>query len=315
MIKIKKLPLLAGVGLLLAGTVAVRSSTRKTVPAAVAQPAEAPFQSYLGGAGLVEASNDNVAVGTAIAGIVTSVPVKVGDRVRAGQALFQIDDREQRADLAVKAGALREAEAAWREALASKQDTDAQYALVKDARSSAVSVDDIQKRHNAALLNDAKVASAEAAVQHAKANEAAARTTIDRLTVRAPMAGEILQVNVHPGEYAATGALSTPLMRLGTQDRLHIRVDIDENDAWRFKAGTRAMAYLRGNRDIKAEVTFVRIEPYVTPKTSLTGSSSERVDTRVLQVIYGFERAAFPTYVGQQVDVFIETPASGGGRS
>jgi hypothetical protein len=63
------------------------------------------------------------------------------------------------------------------------------------------------------------------------------------------------------------------------------------------------------------------VEPYVTPKTSLTGSSSERVDTRVLQVIYRFDRRAIPAYVGQQVDVFIETPeapASGtaaGGRS
>jgi HlyD family secretion protein len=50
------------------------------------------------------------------------------------------------------------------------------------------------------------------------------------------------------------------------------------------------------------------VEPYVTPKTSLTGSSTERVDTRVLQVIYSFDRNALPAYVGQQMDVFIETP-------
>jgi len=127
------------------------------------------------------------------------------------------------------------------------------------------------------------------------------------------MAGEVLQVNLRPGEYAATGVLTTPLMRLGTQEQLHIRVDIDENDAWRFRPGTRAMAYLRGNKDLKAEVKFVRVEPYVTPKASLTGSSTERVDTRVLQVIYGFDRKDLAAYVGQQVDVVIETPKTNGG--
>jgi len=61
-------------------------------------------------------------------------------------------------------------------------------------------------------------------------------------------------------------------------------------------------------REHPIPLTFVRIEPFVTPKKSLTGSSSERVDTRVLQVIYRFAAGSGgpKTYVGQQVDVFIE---------
>ncbi|MFM9147584.1 MAG: hypothetical protein ACKORI_05600, partial [Verrucomicrobiota bacterium] len=52
---------------------------------------------------------------------------------------------------------------------------------------------------------------------------------------------------------------------------------------------------------------FVRIEPFVVPKVSLTGGSVERVDTRVLQVIYQFERPADRSvFVGQQMDVFID---------
>jgi hypothetical protein len=50
---------------------------------------------------------------------------------------------------------------------------------------------------------------------------------------------------------------------------------------------------------------FVRFEPYVVPKKSLTGDSTERVDTRVLQVLYSFNRDTLPLYVGQQMDVFI----------
>jgi HlyD family secretion protein len=50
----------------------------------------------------------------------------------------------------------------------------------------------------------------------------------------------------------------------------------------------------------------VRIEPFVIPKRSLTGDSAERVDTRVLQIIFELDRPEVPLYVGQQVDVFIE---------
>ena len=71
------------------------------------------------------------------------------------------------------------------------------------------------------------------------------------------------------------------------------------------------MASLKSMAGTKIPLTFVRIEPYVVPKKSLTGDNSERVDTRVLQIIYRFDRPAFPVYAGQQVDVFIQRqPAS-----
>jgi hypothetical protein len=50
----------------------------------------------------------------------------------------------------------------------------------------------------------------------------------------------------------------------------------------------------------------VRFEPFVVPKKSLTGDSTERVDTRVLQVIYQIENGNLPLFVGQQMDVFID---------
>ena len=52
---------------------------------------------------------------------------------------------------------------------------------------------------------------------------------------------------------------------------------------------------------------FRHFEPYVIPKKSLTGSSVERVDTRVLQVVYTIERTDLPIFIGQQMDMFIES--------
>ena len=50
----------------------------------------------------------------------------------------------------------------------------------------------------------------------------------------------------------------------------------------------------------------MRIELYVVPKKSLTGDNTERVDTRVLQVIYAIDTLGRRLFVGQQLDVFID---------
>ncbi len=311
-IRNKILPALAILGFLLAVSSALIARKPAPVAQPVAQPAAAPFETYIGGAGIVEASSNNISLGASVAGIVSKVFVQAGDKVRAGQPLFQIDDRETLAEIAVKRANAAKARGALTEATASLKDYRTQFAIVKSVTDRrAVSQDEVEKRRNAEELAKAKVESAKAAVLAAEAELDAARTTLERLTVRAPIDCEVLQVNIRPGEFAATGVLSTPLMRLGNLDRLHVRVDIDENDAWRFVKGSRAVASLRGQRDLKTNLSYERVEPYILPKTSLTGSSTERVDTRVLQVIYSFAGSDLPAFVGQQVDVFIETPAGG----
>lgn len=311
-LKNKMLPVLAVIGLIVAIGVAARSQKKNPPAEPVAQPAQAPYASYIGGAGIVEASTENIQLGTSIAGIVKTVFVKVGDTVRQGDTLLLIDDRELQANLQVKEASLAQAEGTLAEAKASLQDYETRFKLVQNVTDRrALSVDDFEQRKNAVLLYKAKLTSAKADVLAAQAALQAARTDLDRLRVRAPVDCTVLQVNIRPGEYAQTGVLDDPLMLLGDNNQLHVRVDIDENDAWRFKPGARAMAFMRGNRDLNCTITFVRTEPYITPKQSLTGDSTERVDTRVLQVVYGFDRSALPAYVGQQMDVFIETPEEG----
>ena len=87
---------------------------------------------------------------------------------------------------------------------------------------------------------------------------------------------------------------------------------MDENDAWRIKGHPDAEGVVRGNPSAKANLKFVRIEPYVIPKKSLTGDTTERVDTRVLQIIYSLEGSSLPIFVGQQMDIFISAPGSDG---
>jgi HlyD family secretion protein len=127
---------------------------------------------------------------------------------------------------------------------------------------------------------------------------------------RAPIDGTILQNKARLGQYAQCGPVSEPLMVLGGGKHVHIRADVDENDSWRVRPNTQTTAYVRGDTTQQYELEFVRFEPYVIPKKSLTGDTTERVDTRVLQVIYRVKDERAPLYVGQQMDVFIETPVA-----
>jgi RND family efflux transporter MFP subunit len=295
MIRKVVLPSLAVAGLG-AAIITVVIGSKATVPApAVADPAQPPYRAFVAGSGIVEASTENIAIGTQLPGIVSKIYVQIGSRVKAGEPLFTIDDRAQRAELATRRASVQVAEAQL-------ADSKNQFALaesITDKR--AMSVEELDKRRFA-------VQKAEAQLVQSRAELDSTETDLDRLTVRAPVDGEVLQLKVHLGEFAPTGVLATPLILLGNVDKLCVRVDVDENDAWRVRRGARATGCLRGNKDIKTSLEFVRFEPYVVPKKSLTGDSSERVDTRVLQVIYSFERGDLPIYVGQQMDVFIDAP-------
>jgi hypothetical protein len=92
---------------------------------------------------------------------------------------------------------------------------------------------------------------------------------------------------------------------------VHVRVSVDEEDIPRLKLKAPARAKIRGNiQREELPLTFVRLEPLVVPKTSLTGANTERVDTRVVQVVYALDPACKlvqekKVLVGQLVDVFI----------
>lgn len=145
-----------------------------------------------------------------------------------------------------------------------------------------------------------------AAVEQAQAAIAAAETELALRTVRAPSDGTVLQVNVQPGEFAQAGMLTTPLMVLGRIDPLYVRVEVDEADIGKLAAGMPAVGSARGESARKYRLDFVRNEPLVIPKRSLTGDVTERVDTRVMQVLYAVHDGENTLRPGQQLDVFIE---------
>ena len=60
------------------------------------------------------------------------------------------------------------------------------------------------------------------------------------------------------------------------------------------------------NARIEFPLEFVRLEPYLVNKQNFTNEITDKVDTRVLQVIYRIKKHDHPIFIGQQMDVFIE---------
>lgn len=295
MIRKYLLPILALLGIVVIIIAIVIDNRPKRSVAPPIQWPEVPFSSYVSGAGIVEASNGNIVIGTPVAGIVMEVFVHWGDQVAVGDPLFKIDDHDAQAQRLSANAIAGEAKARLTQAKEQLQLAES----VPDQR--AVSREEIGNRRSSLAI-------AEAAWLSAKARAGQVGLSADRFMIRAMQSGRVLQINIHPGEFAQSGAQSKPLLLLGNIQRLYLRVDIDEFDAFRVAPGAAAVAFIRGMPRRPVPLKFEHIEPYVGPKTALSGNPTERVDSRVLQVVYSFDASTLPIYVGQQMDAYIQTP-------
>jgi multidrug efflux pump subunit AcrA (membrane-fusion protein) len=301
------LPVIAFAALTFGIISVVRSQPRHEFNLPPSPPPVAPYAQVVAAEGLVEASSENISIGTSLSEVVAEVPATVGQKVKSGEPLFKLDDRQLRADLLARQAELGVSETQVTVDTVLSNDATEQLNFAEtllDKR--AISSEELAKRRHAAEAARARCEAARAQVVAAAAQVKSAETQIERSTVRSPIDGEVLQVKIHVGEYAPAGVTPSPLILLGRLKPLNIRVDVDEHEAWRVHPGAKAVANVRGNANLKTTLSFVRFEPFVVPKKSLTGDSTERVDTRVLQVIYRVEDDSLPLFVGQQMDVFIQ---------
>ncbi|WP_028228565.1 HlyD family secretion protein [Paraburkholderia ferrariae] len=144
---------------------------------------------------------------------------------------------------------------------------------------------------------------------------ASAGALLAHYTLRAPSDGVVLAVNTAQGSYLSQqGVYDTytqgmePVIVLGTApEHLAVRCYVDEILISRLPDPSKLEARMsvRG-ANMDADLHFERIQPYVTPKIELSDQRTERVDLRVLPVIFRVvPKAGLRLYPGQIVDVYI----------
>ncbi len=308
-----------------------------------------PFPSGIAAPGMVEAASRNVRIAAPEPGRIARMFVQVNALVKAGDPLFQLDPRlveaelaraevavivaqrelerlrgmPRQEDVARLQAALDEATARWehrrreherarrihsRGALSEQEFNEANLKLNEAIAGRSRAQADLNRVMAGAWKYDLLVA--EALLSRAQAEKGMIRTRLDRLTVRSPIAGTVLKCYVEPGEVAAVG--DKPAIVVGDLSVLHIRAQVDERDAARLYGDCRALAFPPDQSDRPHRLQLIRIEPLAVPKSLMTASNSESVETRVVEVVFRLERreASRPLYRGQVVDVFIDAMKS-----
>ena len=262
-------------------------------------PAVSNFKNKVSGLGVVEPDTNLINVGTHIPGVLTKLYIVEGQKIKKNDPLFTINETTARANLAQAQTQLDLAQVNHNDA---KSNLDF-FENLKDKR--GISYQDLTTRRFA--LQRAK-----AQLNGAQANYATSQENLNLLTVRSSIDGCILKINTREGEYVASPSnpSNAPLI-IGNLDKLYVRVRVDEMDIHRIDQDAKAVGMLRGRSDMHIQLQFVKYEPYVLPKTNLTNnasaSSMEKIDTRVLEIIYEFDNSLANAIPGQQMDVFIDT--------
>lgn len=147
-----------------------------------------------------------------------------------------------------------------------------------------------------------------------------AKAQLDKLTIRAPRRGVVLQVQTSVGAYASPQGVYNPytqqqdpiLVMSDAPGMLAVRCYIDEILIPRMPQPSRLIAkmFVRGT-NISIPLEFVRVQPYVTPKIELSNQRTEKVDLRVLPVVFRFRPPpGTAIYPGQLVDVYLADRAT-----
>ncbi len=340
------LPIISVLGIGLAVYLVYKQSRPAPTAPPSGQPTKSPFSNRVAGSGLVEPATEIMNIGTSISGTVQSISVKEGQLLKKGDILFTIDQRDTVAQLGAAKAKLEVAtrKVEQLKSMPRVEDVDRAKAIVAQRQSavddatlrlqrlnavedqSAISANEKPTRMFEMNLTTSRLAEAQSelaklmkgtypedlavAVAEAKVADADVgmlQTDLAQSEVKAPIDGTVLRVNARAGEFAAAGTLREGLVVMGQLTPLHIRVDVDELDAWRFDPKGKAVAVLRGGKIVEFPIEYVRTVPVVIPKRTLTGENSERIDTRVMEMIYRFQQDNPQVLPGQLLDVYIDS--------
>jgi HlyD family secretion protein len=291
--------------------------------------------------GRVEPLSGEVKIAPSIIGVVGEVLVKANDKVFAGEPLVRLIDGEAQARLATaeaqialrrrarndespssRASTRRKAEDGVADA--EKALVDAQAGVdkaaierragrgsdadVDGARAALLRAQDRLKQQKAELrrveadTNTPLPTQAEGQLNVARTELAAAQAAIDKMTIRAPIGGTVLQVNIKAGELASPSG-TQPMVLLGDVSTLRVRAELDERDFGEIKIGQPALvraAAFRG-RDFAGKVVF--IAPIVEPGRINSRGQRSVTDVDVVEVLIDLAEPD-ALAVGMKVDVY-----------
>jgi multidrug resistance efflux pump len=290
---------------------------------------------YVSGSGVVEPADRETRVAGSVPGRIARIHVRERDTVVAGAPLVELESATEQAavdaaeaDVAVQAASLartakglraEDVEALVDEAGAAKARADNSAEILardeKLAETGAVARDEVDRARRQAEADqrtfdaaDARrlagvhggrredVAVAQAQLRAAMARRDQARAELERLTIRAPLDGTVLQLKYRIGEYynpaSPSGVAVEPLVVLGDLRSIRVRMDVDERDIARVKPGAPGYVTLSAFPDHPFAGKVVEIGARMGRKNVRTDDPVERLDVKILEVVLRIDEPA-----------------------
>jgi HlyD family secretion protein len=284
-------------------------------------PASNPYAKGIYANGIIEssqASGENINVYPEVPGVVSRIMIPEGAYVHAGTPLLMLDDAVQRAtteQLKAQADASLAQIGAAKASLKSLQDTLDKQKKSYELDPKSVSQDVLDTAQNSVEVAKANLEVAEKQYQAFLKAYQAANVLLSKFEIKANSDGIVLSINASVGSYISsqgtydsyTGSMDPPVVMGNAQDYIGVRCYVDEILIHRLPEASKmhARMFIRGT-NINIPLEYVREQPYVTPKIELSNQRTERVDVRVLPVIFRFAKPKdIVLYPGQLVDVYI----------
>lgn len=284
---------------------------------------EVPSGELVAGNGIVEPFGRETNVSAQVAGLVAEIRAKEGERVAQGAVLVELASDAERASLTTAEAQVAQAkaeldrvlrgsrpeeiEAADREAAAARARASLSKGVAERLapleRAGAATLDEVDRARLTAAADQEAARASEARARLSRAgsrvedivlarakHEAAvalrdeAKTRLAQRVVRAPIAGEVLQIKLRVGEYFTPGG-SSPLLVLGDTSRLRVRMDLDERDVARVAPGAAAFVTADGFPGKRFPGKVAEIGRRMGRKNVRTDDPIERIDTKILEVM------------------------------
>lgn len=322
---------------------AVRPHQQTTSKSQTATPLEQG--QYVAGPGLVEPVSEDIKVGSELSGKLREVLVEEGDTVRPGQVVAVLENADLEAQIHTSAAQVKQNEAELRktvngarsqerrEAYSTMQENDAvlqnaraemerhnqlyvggiisreeSERYVREFQVAKAKFEEAQQHH--ALIDDRPreedVSAAEAALELSKAQLAEAQARYEKTLIRSPIQGVVLRKHHRSGESVSNSStVPDPIVTIGDNSVLRVRVDVDETEVAKVKVGQTAYVTADAYGPQKFPGHVVRVGNELGRKNIRTDEPTERVDTKILETLVQLDPGArLP--VGLRVDAYIK---------
>jgi HlyD family secretion protein len=291
--------------------------------------------------GRVEPPSGIIKVAAPTIGVVSKVLVKAGDTVFAGEPMILLNDDDvqarymaaessaamrkrlrdeqsvtgkaadrRRAEDAIAAAetAVFEAQAAVDSAAIEARTNGGSGVELADARAALTRAkNELANRQNAYRGIDAPLPTPnEAQTVSARGDLAFTRANLEKLKIRAPIDGTVLQVNIHAGELAAPTALQ-PVLLIANLSTLNVRAELDERDVAEIKVGQAVSIRAPAYADKEFAGTVASIAPLVEPSRLTSRATGSRTDVDAVEVLVKLAQPG-PLTTGMKVDVYFAPP-------